>query len=171
MADVKIEVKPKPGEPVLVTNPEKSPVPKPKIAIDPQTAMVVAGVLSKLPLSDTVKGLMVKLFIFLFGIFCGIGIVYKSGLPLDGNKTENPPAAVSTNTGAYQKRIDELKKANEELTRALEAMQAQPQPEQPFPQPKTPAFPQAQPQPKVEPQPKAPVAPVGPRPGFVIPLQ
>ena len=97
-----------------------------------------AGIFSKLP--ALAKGLLFKLFIFLFGIFCGIGIVYKSGLPLPQEPAVVAPA---TNVTAYQKRIEELQAENAELRKALEVSPTQPQPTQP--QPPRPTYPNAQP--------------------------
>ena len=107
MTDIKIEVKPK-TEGIIIDK-----VQKPKLSIDPQTAVVVASILSKIAFSETVKKLLIKLVIFGFGIFCGIGIVYKSGLPLP---SEQKNASVSS----YQKRIEELKHENAELKRSLD---------------------------------------------------
>ena len=144
MAEVTLEVKPK-----------EAPEPAKKELIDPKKAEAVAGILTKLPLGDMVKGLLFKLFIFGLGIFCGIGIVYKSGLPIPGDKT-SPPAAVSI----YQKRIEELQKENAELRKALE------EPVTPKEQPKTNPIPF--PLPKVNPTTPGSGVLV-PKTGFVVP--
>lgn len=148
------------AEQVTVSVTPKEPDPnKPKPKLDPKsvqdavnTAVVVGGILSKLPLSDSLKGLLLKLFIFGFGVFCGIGIVYKSGL-------QPPPQnAPTSNVSVYQKRIDELQRENTDLKKQLEDHQV------PFPQPVIP--PVTPVTPKVNPV--NPVNPDRPRPGFIV---
>jgi hypothetical protein len=147
------------AEQVTVSVNPKEPDPKPKPKLDAKTvqdavntAVVVGGVLSKLPLSDTLKGLLLKLFIFGFGVFCGIGVVYKSGLQ------PQPQPAPASNVSVYQKRIDELQKENTDLKRQLEEHQV------PFPQPQPPVVTPPNPvTPKLN-----PVNPDRPRPGFIV---
>lgn len=131
------------------------------MAVDPATVVTVVGILSKLPLSDFLKGLLVKLFIFAFGIFCGIGIVYKSGL-----LPEVPPVtAPAANVSAYQKRIDELTQENAALHKLLEE---QPAPVLPLPPERL------HPTPLPRPFPRPTVPPVDPdgiRPGVIIPIK
>jgi len=147
VAEVTVEVKP------------KEPEAKPKEMIDPKTASVVAGVLTKLPLGDMLKGLLFKLFIFGLGIFCGIGIVYKSGLPIPGDPKAGPPAAVSV----YQKRIEELQKENADLRKALEGGEELAPKEQPK------VNPVPFPLPKVNPPATNPGGVLVPKTGFVVP--
>jgi hypothetical protein len=138
------------------------------IAFDPVTAATVittgVGVINKLNIGDTAKSWLIKFAIFVFGVFCGIGIVYKSGLPLPSDeKTVNPPANVSV----YQKRIDELQTENAELRRQLEKT-PQPQPPQPDGPPVWP-LPQEPKTNPVTPPVTQPVRPGEIRPGFVLP--
>ena len=132
------------------------------MAVDPATVVTVVGILAKLPLSDFLKGLLVKLFIFAFGIFCGIGIVYKSGL-----LPETPPVpAPAANVSAYQKRIDELTQENAALHKLLEEQPVPVLPPQPVPLPRP--FPRPFPTPFPTP---TPVDPDGVRPGVIIPIK
>lgn len=140
--------------------------------IDPATAVV-----NRLNIGENVKALVVKLAIFLFGIFCGIGIVYKSGLPIPADNVA-PPANVSV----YQKRIEELQTSNAELQRDNDDLRKK---VTPAPEPVTPPVEPDQPPvwPPVKPPvvtppavvppvvtPPAVVPPVVPgiRPGFII---
>ncbi len=137
-----------PDQKVRVDQPkETQPVTTlPVKAIDPRTLVTVLGILSKIPLSDTAKGLLFKLFIFVFGIFCGIGIVYKSGL-------QPPVAPPVANVSTYQNRIDELQQENSNLRKQLGSAPV-PVVAQPVTQPVSPVV--------LEPAVDAP------RPGFII---
>lgn len=143
------------------------------MAIDPVVAgtVITAGVnvIKKLNVGEGIKSLLIKLAIFAFGIFCGIGIVYKSGLPLP---SDNPAVTPPANVSVYQKRIEELQTENAQLRKLLEQP---PQPHQPEPKPEGPPvwpLPKENPPPKTNPVTPPVVVPVRPgevRPGFVLP--
>ena len=163
LKDLKVD----PAQIALVIEKLKQVFPNAKgFAIDPVTAATVVttgwGIISKLNIGDTAKSLILKLAIFLFGIFCGIGIVYKSGLPLP---SDNPTVTPPSNVAVYQKRIEELQTENAQLRKLLEP-QPQPEPDGPpvWPLPKT------DPQPKVNPVPPS-VTPHGVRQGVIIQLK
>jgi hypothetical protein len=133
------------------------------MSIDPVVAATVlttgVNAINKLNVGQGIKSLLVKLAIFAFGIFCGIGIVYKSGLPLP---SENPSVTPPANVSVYQKRIEQLQEENTQLRKLLRLQQ---QPSQPDPN-----GPQIWPLPNID-QPKAPVLktdPTTPRPGFIV---
>lgn len=144
--------------------------------VDPATAaaVITAGVevINKLNVGGTTKSLLIKLAIYLFGIFCGIGIVYKSGLPLPADKA-TPPANVSV----YQKRIEELTATNVELQQENDQLRRGVNPPGPLPVPpvdnEPPVWPPPRPvpfpTPKLDPVPVVPPTTIpAPRPGFIV---
>lgn len=66
---------------------------------------------AKPKLEGLVLGLVGKLLVFAFGIFCGIGLVYKTVK----HDTQVPTPTLT----AYTTRIEELKRENEELKQRL----------------------------------------------------